>query len=208
MLWVLKKMLPRRLKAHVRAKIAALKQPRMIYGYTDASGGHRARTRISDTCAIYAPEKITVGDNVFVGHFTILDGTGGLDIAEGAQIAGHSGIHTHGSHISVRLLGRHYQEIAEDEKPGYDVGRVTLGKYSFIGAGCTILPGVSIGNGALVGAGSVVNRDVPDFMIVQGNPAKVVGDVRKLDEPYLADEKIRQWYEEWQSVTDPAAPSA
>lgn len=47
-----------------------------------------------------------------------------------------------------------------------------------IGSNVTVLAGVTIGEGALVGAGAVVTRDVPDFAIVTGVPARVVGDVR------------------------------
>ncbi|HSO76860.1 MAG TPA: acyltransferase, partial [Blastocatellia bacterium] len=47
-----------------------------------------------------------------------------------------------------------------------------------IGSNVTVLGGVTIGEGALVGAGAVVTRDVPDFAIVTGVPARVVGDVR------------------------------
>jgi len=50
-----------------------------------------------------------------------------------------------------------------------------------IGANVTLLPGVRVGHDALVGAGAVVTRDVEPFTIVLGNPAKVVGDARKLD---------------------------
>jgi len=49
-----------------------------------------------------------------------------------------------------------------------------------IGANSTILPGVVIGRNSLVGAGSVVTKDVPDYAVVVGNPAKVINDVRKL----------------------------
>ena len=48
-----------------------------------------------------------------------------------------------------------------------------------LGSNCTILAGVTIGQGALVGAGAVVTRDVPDFAIVAGVPARVVGDIRE-----------------------------
>jgi UDP-2-acetamido-3-amino-2,3-dideoxy-glucuronate N-acetyltransferase len=52
-----------------------------------------------------------------------------------------------------------------------------------IGSNATILPGLTVGTGALVGAGAVVTRDVPDFAIVVGVPARVVGDVRNRIEP-------------------------
>ncbi len=52
-----------------------------------------------------------------------------------------------------------------------------------IGSNATILGGVTIGFGAMVGAGAVVTRDVPDFAIVAGSPAKIVGDTRYLSKP-------------------------
>lgn len=51
-----------------------------------------------------------------------------------------------------------------------------------IGGNCVILPGIKIGQGAVIGAGSVVTKDVPAYAVVYGNPARVVGDVR--DEKY------------------------
>ena len=202
MLRHVKRLLPRRVKSYLRKEIAALKRPAMIYGYTDASGKYRPKTRISDTALIYSPEKVFIEDNVFIGHYNILDGTGGLEIQEGVQFAACVGIFTHGSHISIRLLGRHYQDVPEGSKPGYQTAPVKIGKYVYAGAGAKILPGVTIGDGALIAAGSIVSGDVQPFAIVRGNPAKVVGDVRKLDEPHLADERIRQWYEEWQTAAD------
>jgi maltose O-acetyltransferase len=60
---------------------------------------------------------------------------------------------------------------------GYSrVGRVTIGRRVFIGADSIILPGVEIGDEAIIGAGSVVRRDVPDGVVVAGNPAVLVGN--------------------------------
>jgi len=169
----------------------------MLWGFENSSGEYWLRTRISDTVFFYHPESINIADNVFVWHYTILDGTGGLEIGEGTQIGAWVGIFTHSSHIAIRLYGNHYQEIDEGEKKGYPIAPVKIGKYVFVGAGSKILPGVSIGNGAIISAGSVVNRNVNDFEVVAGNPAKVIGNTKDIDKPYLADPQLVNWYNEW-----------
>jgi acetyltransferase-like isoleucine patch superfamily enzyme len=201
---LLRKIVPEQLRSVLREKqnliIRKLKAPRMLWGYRDSLGIWRPRTRISDTVFFCHPEKISIKDNVFVWHYTILDGTGGLEIEEGAQIGAWVGIFTHSSHVSIRIYGNHYQEIPEIQKKGYKISPIFIGKYSFIGAGSKILPGVTIGKGALVSAGSVVNTDVGDFEIVAGNPAKVIGNTKSLDKRYLKDEQLLTWYNEWQKV--------
>src|SRR5215203_1976909 len=61
----------------------------------------------------------------------------------------------------------------------WKVLKTTVRKRSSIGSNATIMAGVTIGEGALIGAGAVVTKDVPDFAIVAGVPARVIGDVRK-----------------------------
>lgn len=174
------------------------KTPQMLWGYLDPSGVWRANTRISDTVFIYHPEKVAIADNVFVWHYSILDGTGTIEIDEGAQIGAWVGIFTHSSHIAIRLYGSHYSEVPESEKKGYQTKKVTVGRYAFIGAGAKIMPGSTIGNGALVSAGAIVSGVVSDYQIVSGSPAIEVGDTRKLDARYLRDPQIERWYAEWQ----------
>ncbi|MGB8363071.1 MAG: acyltransferase [Rhizomicrobium sp.] len=181
----------------VSEMISKSRAPQMIWGYRDCNGTWRPQTRISNTVSISHPEHVHIADNVFIWHYTILDGTGGLFINEGAQIGAWVGIFTHSSHVAIRLLGNHYQEVEEQDKPAYSVKSTHIGRYVFIGAGSKVMPGVLIGDGAIVSAGTIVTHSVPPFSVVAGDPGKIVGDVRKIDARYLDDPKIRSWYEEW-----------
>lgn len=59
-------------------------------------------------------------------------------------------------------------------------GKVTIGEESYVGANCTILCGVRIGKKAIVGAHSLVNRDIPDEAVAYGVPAKIVGNIHEV----------------------------
>lgn len=68
------------------------------------------------------------------------------------------------------------------------IGNVSIGDYSFIGAGSIILPNVKIGNHVIIGAGSVVTKDIPDNSVAAGNPAKVImtyDEYKKKNEKFL-----------------------
>ena len=106
----------------------------------------------------------------------------GLALArEGCQIGAWVGIFTHGSEHAIRLLGRQFVHVPNARRPGYTRGRVAIGPYTFVGAGSIILPGVTIGRGCLIGAGTLVARDVPDHAIVTGWPGQARGDTARLD---------------------------
>ena len=65
-----------------------------------------------------------------------------------------------------------------DDLIGYIQGKVNIGKYTFIGPHSTIMPNTTIGKGCIVSAYSYVKGNYPDFSIISGNPAKIVGDTR------------------------------
>ena len=76
------------------------------------------------------------------------------------------------------MIAANVQIITNNHDP-YDLWilpckQVLIKKCAWIGAGATILPGVCIGKHAIVGAGSVVTKDVPDYAVAVGNPAKVI----------------------------------
>ncbi|MBB4222590.1 acyltransferase [Variovorax guangxiensis] len=151
---------------------------------------------MSNSTAFFAPERMLVGDHVFIGHFSVIDATYGLTIGEGCQIGFFTGIFTHSSHAAIRLYGRAYVHVAE--KKAYFTAPVTVGDYSFIGAHATLLPGTRIGRGSIVSAYSLVKGEHPDFAILAGNPAVVVGDTRAMDERLLTRHpELREHYESW-----------
>jgi hypothetical protein len=97
------------------------------------------------------------------------------------SIAAHTRINP-GNHPLARAALHHFTyraakyELGEDDNAFFDWRRashVTLGHDVWIGHGATILPGVVIGTGAAIGAGAVVAKDVPDFAVAVGVPAKV-----------------------------------
>lgn len=106
---------------------------------------------------------IVVGDNCVINRDTYLDGRAGIRIGNNVNISFGSAIMT---------LQHDHQH------PGFPAveGPVVIHDDCWIGARAMILPGVTIGRGAVVAAGAVVTRDVPEFAIVGGVPARAIGE--------------------------------
>lgn len=107
-------------------------------------------------------ENITIGSNTVINRYTYLDGRAGIEIGDNVNI----------SHYTL------VQTLTHDpQNPDFIclIKPVVIESDSWIGARAIILPGVRIGRGAVVGAGSVVTKDVPSYSIVAGNPAKIIG---------------------------------
>jgi acetyltransferase-like isoleucine patch superfamily enzyme len=173
-----------------------LTAPRMLYGWRRADGTWLAHTRISNATRVESPALLDIADHVYIGPFNFVDASGGLQIGEGCQVTTHCALLTHSSHQALRLAGRSYFGAADP--PGYRRRSTVIGAYSFIGPHTVVAPGSRIGRGVLVRAYSYVDGEVPDFAIVAGQPAKVVGDTRDADEAWFAAHPGRRDdYEAW-----------
>jgi len=122
---------------------------------------------IHPSVLIRGAEHIEIGDNVNINHGSELYGAGGLSIGDGSMIA---------YKVMVFTDSRKFRS---DQPLKTIKGRirkpVQIGKDVWVGAGAIILPGITIGDHAIVAAGAVVTRDVDEWIIVAGNPAKNVG---------------------------------
>lgn len=183
--------------------LAFFTRPFMVYGYFNRSHRcFRKFTRVSSTAVLVDRANIDIGDNVWIWHHSVIDGSCGVTIKEGAQIGIWVGIFSHSSHIAVRLYGRDYIKVPKEERVGYLRGSVEIGEYCFIGAGACVLPGVKLGKGCIVSAGSVVTKGAPDYSILAGNPAKIIGSSFEMDRKFLIDDPARARYFDQDRIRD------
>lgn len=178
-----------------KSRAAKNSAPQMIYGYTH-NGVVLKDTRIGSATSIVGEEGLILEDNVFIGQFNFIEATNGVFIGEGCQITNYVSIITHSSHIAIRLYGDQYRTTPNPI--AYNEGKVHIGKYSFIGPHVTIMPNTTIGKGSIVASHSLVKGTFPDFAIIGGTPASVIGDTREMDEPYLSEHpELRTHYTKW-----------
>jgi acetyltransferase-like isoleucine patch superfamily enzyme len=167
----------------VRRRIAHALLHRVVFGET-SQGRFLAHTRIAPSACIEHEERLELADHVFIGPFNFIEASAGVRIGEGVQITHHASIVTHSSHRAQRLLGRQFVEWA-GARPGWVAGPVEIGPYCFIGPHSLIEAGSRLGRGCIVRAGSVVRGDFPEFSVLDGRPARVVGDSRQADRRWL-----------------------
>lgn len=105
--------------------------------------------------------RVKFGKNVFINHSATLSASGGIEFEDGVMAAPGLKIAT----INHDMYDRHLT---------YTYGKVLVKKNAWLGLNVTICPGVTIGKYAVVAAGAVVTKDVPDYAVVAGVPAKVI----------------------------------
>lgn len=118
----------------------------------------------------FNPSGVEVGEGTIIGQNAFLDGREKLKIGKFVDIASEVMIYNSEHDINAE----DFQAISAP---------VEIGDYVFIGPRAIILPGVKVGRGAVIAAGAVVTKDVPEFMIVGGVPAQVIGE-RKMKDPH------------------------
>lgn len=169
----------------------------LIYGYRDkASHKYLHRCRMASTVYYTHKERLHVEDNVWINHYVRIDATGGVSIGEGCQIGYGACILSHSSHNAIRLMGYKYMEYSFNERIGYILKPVKIGSYTFVGGGSYIMPGVTIGKGCVIGVNSVVTRDLPDYSVAVGSPARIIASTKDIDNKYLHSNTINLNYYE------------
>jgi len=119
----------------------------------------------------FDPAGIVIGEDTIVGDHVFLDGRAPLVI---------------GNHVDIASSVMIYNSEHDLEKEDFSARTepVEISDYVFIGPRVIILPGLKIGKGAVIAAGAVVTKDVPEFMIVGGVPAKEIGERKSRDLHY------------------------
>lgn len=114
---------------------------------------------------------VTIGENVYIGQWSVLDNAYPeyIYIEDNVSLAGGNVLIAHSNPYP------HFRNVVES-----GVSPIVIKEGAWIGSGVTILRGVTIGKNAIVSAGTIVDKDVPEYSMVKGNPMKVVAEFKAL----------------------------
>lgn len=120
-----------------------------------------------------------IGNGTFINHNAYLMDGGGITIGNNCFIGPNCGMYT-----AVHPL------VAKERNAGLEKALpITIGDNCWIGADVTILPGVTIGSNTVIGAKSVVTKDIPDHVVALGNPCHVIRPITAKDSIYEKEQK-------------------
>jgi len=120
---------------------------------------------IRDRATIYCPENVTIADNVGINSGVTILAQGGVTIGEYTMIA---------PGVTIVSVNHDYAKSGREAWDKQIKKPVTIGRDVWLATGATVLAGVTVGDGAVVAAGSVVTKDVPPHTVVAGVPARVI----------------------------------
>lgn len=129
-------------------------------------------SKIDKSTTVFVPfytnfgKHIKLGKNVFINHVCTFLDLGGITIEDDVQIG-----------PKVNLITENHP-VNPVKRKSLDLKSIMIKRNAWIGAGATILPGVTIGENSIVAAGAVVNKDVPDNSIFGGIPAKFIKAIK------------------------------
>jgi acetyltransferase-like isoleucine patch superfamily enzyme len=123
---------------------------------------------------------ITIGRNCFIGEYNVMRGQGGIRIG--------NDVYT-GPMVQIVAVNHVY---TDPDRPIREQGVTAQGIVNdvWIGAGATVVDGVTIGRGSVIGAGAVVTGDIPPYSIAVGTPAKPIKDRRQLTNNHRSEQEV------------------
>lgn len=134
-----------------------------------------------------SPDGITLGDNVHIGPGANFDGSGGIEVGNGTIFGPDVTIFTRTHNFRYDLKAIPFDNVMW-------TAPVKIERFVWVGAKAIIMPGVTVGEGAIIGAGAVVSRPVEPCTVVAGNPATKVGTRNKIDFYRLASDETNFCY--------------
>jgi acetyltransferase-like isoleucine patch superfamily enzyme len=110
---------------------------------------------------------VKVGENTWIGPFTVLDGSGGLEIGKNCSISSGVQIYSHET-VEWALTG------SDDEHPKE---KTVIGDHCYIGPNVVVSMGVTVGHHCIIGANSVVMEDIEPYSMAVGSPCRIVNKI-------------------------------
>ena len=118
------------------------------------------KSSIRNPVTVVEPNKVKMGKNSIIMNNALLMASGGIEIGDCTMLAAHAKLISNDHDLYDRSI--------------LTMVPIKIGNHVWVGAGATILKGITVGDHAIIGGGSVVTKDVPPYAVVVGNPAKVV----------------------------------